>query len=428
MFQKLKFRLILLYGITSSVILTVILTGISILNYRQNYEQEKLLFQKNAEQIIEKVGSDNIINNAWMLRKQLENDFIVIVEENGKQLSGYSRLETRAVTEELVQRLKEKSAEDGIRLDRRPLYSKVEKTPVLILNTDTGGSYLGFAALIPKYGGWQNIMAFSGNGAKTGAQTVRIFLYSILDLIGVAALFVISTLYIRKVIKPLEEGQEKQNAFVAAASHELRSPLTVIKTGVASIREDLSKAEQFLPHVEGECDRMTRLINDMLLLAAADAKAWKLQKEEVDMDTLLIECYDMVCSCLNRNRAVITLDLPESELYKINGDRERIKQILTILVDNALSHTPVGGRIALRAYHQKRSVVIEVEDHGNGISDEDKKHVFERFYRGDQSRNAKKHFGLGLSIAKELAELHQGEIILRDTPGGGATFAVRFPC
>jgi signal transduction histidine kinase len=248
-----------------------------------------------------------------------------------------------------------------------------------------------------------------------------------IDLIGAGALFIISSLYIGRVIRPLEEGQRKQNAFVAAASHELRSPLTVIKTGAASIREDVSKADQFLPHVERECERMSRLINDMLLLAAADAKTWDLNKGPVDMETLLIECYDMICNCLNQNGANIALDLPQKALYIVEGDRERMKQILTILVDNAISHTGKGDNIIIRAYNQRHSVVLEVEDHGDGIPNEEKKRVFERFYRGDQSRSEKKHFGLGLSIAKELVELHQGDITIRDTQGGGATFIVRLP-
>jgi signal transduction histidine kinase len=172
---------------------------------------------------------------------------------------------------------------------------------------------------------------------------------------------------------------------------------------------------------------MTRLISDLLLLASSDAETWSLVKEPVEMDTLLIEIYDMICSCFNKNNYQITLDLPEEELHVIYGDRERIKQIFTILIDNAMSHTPPGGIIALRAYNQKNYVVVEVEDHGHGIFDEDKKQVFERFYRGDGSRNDKKHFGLGLSIAKELIELHEGSIFIKDTPGGGATFVLRMP-
>jgi OmpR-family two-component system manganese-sensing sensor histidine kinase len=427
LFKKLKRRLVLLYGITTSVILTVIIIGISVINYKQNSQQEEVLFQKNTEQIIEKVRSDNIINNTWMLQKQSEDHYIILIEENGKRLTSSYQAENGLDTELLAKRIKDLAAAEGIRLDRRPLYSKVEKTPVITLDYGPQGSCLGIAVNIPTQSGWQNIMIFSGNSLRSRTQTGQILFFAIVDLIGIAALFLISSLYISKVIRPLEEGQEQQNAFIAAASHELRSPLTVIKTGVSSIREDVTKAGQFLGHVEEECDRMTRLINDMLLLAAADARHWKLDLEPVDMDTLLIECYDMICACLNERQIDITLELPEEALCTIYGDKVRIKQILTILMDNAMSHSPEGKKIAIRAFQQKHSMVLEVEDHGRGISEEEKKHVFERFYRGDQSRTGKKHFGLGLSIAKELVELHEGDIFIRDTPGGGATFVVRFP-
>lgn len=200
-----------------------------------------------------------------------------------------------------------------------------------------------------------------------------------------------------------------------------------MKAGLSSIREDTSKANIFLPYIEEECDRMTRLISDMLLLASSDAKTWSLVKEPVEIDTLLIETYDMFCSCYNNKNYQLTLHLPEKKLPVICGDIERLKQIFAILIDNAMSHTPMEGVIALRAYSQKDYVIVEVEDHGLGIGDEEKKLVFERFYKKDQSRNNKKHFGLGLSIAKELAELHGGNITIKDTPGGGATFVLWLP-
>lgn len=225
------------------------------------------------------------------------------------------------------------------------------------------------ATLISKDTGWLNIMVFYCDNKEVNFLFQQIVLFAFVDLIGVAALFLI----------------------------------------------------------EGECNRMSRLISDMLLLASSDARTWSLFIEQVDMDTLLIECYDMFCTCFNKKDHRLTLELPEENLHVINGDRERIKQMLTILVDNAMSHTSKGEMIALRAYNQKHFVVVEVEDHGDGIHEEDKKHVFERFYRGDQSRNEKKHFGLGLSIAKELIELHEGDISIKDTTGGGATFILRLP-
>ncbi len=425
MFKKLKLRLVLLYGITTSIILTVIIIGIAILNYKQNSQQEKILFLANAEQIVEKIRTENIINSSWMLQKQLENQYIILVEENGKRLASRYQIQTGTDTEQLAAAIKESAAREGVVLDRRPLYARVEKTAVLSLDFKAQGSYLGMGVNIPTRKGWQTIMVFSENRLRSGAG--QILFFAAIDLAGVAALFLISSLYIGKVIRPLEEGQENQNAFIAAASHELKSPLTVIKTGISAIREDVTRADQFLGHVETECDRMTRLIQDMLLLAAADAKRWELKPEPLDLDTLLIECYDMICSCLNEKQMEISLELPEEALSSMNGDKERIRQIITILADNAMSHTPAEGRIVIRAYQQKRCVILEVEDHGKGIPEEEKKRVFERFYRGDQSRTDKKHFGLGLSIARELAELHHGEILIRDTPGGGATFAVKLP-
>jgi len=427
MFHKLKRRLVLLYGITSSVILTVIITGVFVVNYKQNQEQIKVLFQKNVEQVAEKIRSGNVISNSWLTKMQMENHLQILIEDNGKLLTKYSGIDTTVDKVEHIEKMKEMAAEEGIYLDHKPMYSAVEKTSVFTLYQSSRDIYLGMATLIPTDTGWQNIMVIYSDNSVVNYLFEQLPLFVLLDFIGAATFFLISSLYIGKVIKPLEEGQKKQNAFVAAASHELLSPLTVIKAGISSIREDGSKADQFLPHIEGECDRMTRLISDMLLLASADAKTWSLQKEQVDMDTLLIECFDMLCTCYNKKNYELSLDLQEEELHEINGDGERIKQILTILIDNAMSYTPPGATIALRVYNQKHFVVVEVEDHGKGIHELDKKQVFERFYQGDKSRNEKKHFGLGLSIAKELIELHGGDISIKDTVGGGATFSFRLP-
>jgi signal transduction histidine kinase len=428
MIKMLKRRLTMIYGITSSIVLTIIILCILLLNYFQNYEQTLLQFQKNAEQVVEKIRSDNIINNAWMKRMEQENHLLVVVEENGKRLSQVSRSASPDYLEDVISKLKQEAETEGIFLDSRPLSSKVEKTSVFNLRHSRRKLQLGMAVRIPKENSWLNVMVLYHDTRRNSILLREIMIFLFFDILGAVALFLVSSLFIRKVLHPLEEGQQKQKEFIAAASHELRSPLTVIKTGIASIKEDMTKADRFLPHVEAECDRMSRLINEMLLLAAVDTKSWELAWEQVDMDTLLIECYDMFCTCLNPKQAVITLDLPEERLYRIYGDKERLKQILTILVDNAMSHIPEGGRIALRVLQRKHFMTIAVEDNGKGILPEDKPHVFERFYRKDKSRTDKQHYGLGLSIAKELVELQHGSITVEDTFGGGTTFRMRFPC
>lgn len=427
MFSKLKKRLVILYGFTSSLILTIILTGAFIINYQQNQNQIKILFQKNVEQITEKIRTDNVISNTWLSKIQSENHLLIFIEDNGKRLSSYTKINLSNESVSMIDLIKQQSKDEGINLDRKPLFSTVKKTSVYNLNHNIFNTYYGMATLLPNEFGWKNIIAIYYNDTGVNQLIEQLILFIFIDFIGVFSLFLISSLYIGRILSPLEEGQKKQVAFIAAASHELRSPLTVIKAGITSIKEDLTKADQFLPHIESECNRMTRLISDMLLLASTDAKSWTLVMEPIDMDTLLIECYDMFCTCYNNKDYQLTLDLPDGELHKIIGDKERIKQILSILVDNAMCHTSSGGSIALRAYSQKHYVIVEVEDHGIGICDKDKKLVFERFYRGDQSRNDKKHFGLGLSIAKELTELHGGDICVFDTVNGGATFVIKLP-
>lgn len=427
MFKKLKRRLVLLYGITSSLILSVLIMGVYILNTNQIKEQNKLLFQKNVEQISEKLRLEDVIDNTWLVKMQEDNYLSVYIENNGIKLTKYKQMKPSGYSEDLIETVKTLSLSDGINLNKKPMYSEVTKTPVYTLSLKNQKAYYSMAVLLPKSTGWLNVIVIDYNNQGYSMMLKQMAIYLLIDFIGMGALFLFSSLYIGKVIKPLEEGQKRQIAFVAAASHELRTPLTVMKAGLSSIREDISKADTFLPHIEEECDRMTRLISDMLLLAASDAKTWSLVKEAVEIDTLLIETYDLFSSCYSNKNYKLILHLPEEKLPVIYGDKERIKQILTILIDNAMSHTFIGEVITLRTYSQKNYVVIEVEDHGKGISEEDKKLIFERFYLGNKSRNDKKHFGLGLSIAKELVELHGGDIGVKDTAGGGATFVVRLP-
>lgn len=427
MFHKLKKRLVFIYGITTSTILTLIITWIFFLTYNQNQEQKRLLFQKNVEQVFDRIQSKRVISTSWLAKMQQDNHMIVLIEDNGKQLSNIIHPENSIDMEESVEKLKAFAENDGIFLDMKPLMITTEKTPIYTFHKNMLQSYLGMAISVKSDWGWYTIMAFSNDINQWKSLLRQILVFSLIDFAGIIGLFLISSLFIGKVLKPLEEGQKKQVAFVAAASHELRSPLTVIKAAVTSIKEDTAKAEQYLPHIEGECNRMTRLINDMLLLASADTKTWSLNKEKLDLDTLLIECYDMFCTCRKPADPELSLELADEEQHIVFGDKERIRQVIVILLDNAINYGKDGRQIAVKVYNKKNNIFVEVVDHGHGISDEDKSRIFDRFYQGSKSRSEKKHFGLGLSIAKELVELHGGHIWVKDTPGGGATFVFRLP-
>ncbi len=427
MFSKLKKRLVLLYGTTTSIILTLIIIGVYIISYNQSQEQTRILFQKNVEQVADRIQSKGIINSIWLAQMQRDNHMLIILEDNGKRLTSFSDASPTINIDKSVVKLKELAKEQGILLDTKPILKATEKTSIYTFHKNILQSYLGMAISIRSDNGWQTVIAFYSDNNQWNTLQKQLLSFALIELAGVAALFLISFLYIDRVLQPLEEGQQKQNAFVAAASHELRTPLTIVKAAVTSLREDNAKVDQFLPYIEGECNRMTRLISDMLLLASADAKTWSLQKEKMDLDTLLIESYDMFCSCRKPYDIDLTLELTEGESHMVMGDKERISQVVAILIDNAMSYGKEGKTVALRVYNWKSYAIVEVMDHGCGISSEEKKLIFDRFYQGNKSRTEKKHFGLGLSVAKELVELHGGDITVKDTPGGGSTFVFRLP-
>lgn len=254
--------------------------------------------------------------------------------------------------------------------------------------------------------------------------------YLMLWIFSLAGVILISRFLLKKAFQPTEQVLKSQKEFIASASHELKSPLAVIlanaeqleKTGTSD--EKIKKAAE---KIDTECMRMSKLIKDMLLLASSDAKTWTLHKSIVDVDTLLITLYETYEPVCIQNNITLNLDLPEDTCPKLYTDKERLLQILCIYMDNALHHARDNTRIEIRTAHTQKELIFYIADHGQGIPPEDKPYIFNRFYCADKSRSDKSNFGLGLSIAEELAKMLDGRVGFKDTEGGGATFFAVLP-
>lgn len=144
----------------------------------------------------------------------------------------------------------------------------------------------------------------------------------------------------------------------------------------------------------------------------------------VEPDTLLLNLYEAFQPIAAEKNIALSITLPEENTPTLTGDKERITQVLSILLHNALSYTPAGGSVRLILTCHGKNILFSVEDNGPGIPDTEKERIFERFYRSDKSRSKKGHFGLGLCIAAEIIHAHRGKISVKDTPGGGSTFIV----
>ncbi len=256
-------------------------------------------------------------------------------------------------------------------------------------------------------------------------QRIR-FLF--IDAAAVLLLTVFSFLFTGRLLKPVIENQKKQVSFVASASHELRTPLAVILSS-AECCQNASPKEQavFLKNIKQEGMRMSMLIDDMLDLTGIESRQFPVRARAVELDTLILDLYDAFDPLAKRKSISLSLSLPENTLPVCTCDPDRIKQAVSILLHNALSYTREQGHIRMSLSHSRKVFLISVSDDGIGISDEDKKKIFDRFYRAEKSRSTKGHFGLGLSIASEILSAHHGSISVENSPEGGSLFTITLP-
>lgn len=426
MIRKLQRRLTLLYTLTTGLILAAILFIILLIGEQSLHTKDEDEFQRNILELSTKLQYDSSISQSWLIQMEAENQMIIHIEENAVPFLFQGTITTDTPRDELIGSVKEKALKEQINTDLPPVSTSYQKSSIFSVKGQKNDSYLAFVYVIPtKTGGFKSLMLLHDTAPVKAQIFWQRIIFLAAGLTGLCAIFAVSWIFVGQSLKPLEENKKKQNEFIASASHELRSPIAVIQAASSAIIAEPSKALHFSSTILKECRRMGRLVNDLLILASADTKGWQVSLEAVDMDTLLLEVYEQYEPLCLSEGLRLKLSLPEDSLPLIQGDKSRLSQILSILLDNAVAYSSFQDPvIELQAVCSRKTLRICVIDHGRGIPDSEKAQVFDRFYRADSSRKDKTHYGLGLSVAKELAHLHDGELILADTPGGGCTFAL----
>lgn len=249
-------------------------------------------------------------------------------------------------------------------------------------------------------------------------------LFSLLTLGSLALVGWLSWIAAGKSVKPAQEAMDRQDRFVADASHELRSPLTVLKSSLGQLRNNPDLARHDVPLMEKQVDRMQGLVENLLMLTGSSDSREKLLAP-IMLDTLLIEFADGMLPVARNAGVHLQVELPDGPVPKARGSETLLFRLLTILTENALRYAPEDTDVTLRLSLVSSGCEISVSDHGPGIPDDEKKKIFDRFYRGNESRTDSEHFGLGLSVAAQIAKLHHTQIRVFDTPGGGADFRIQ---
>ena len=236
----------------------------------------------------------------------------------------------------------------------------------------------------------------------------------IIGFIGILLVYIIAKKIAKIIVKPVEDTFEKQKQFVSDASHELKTPLAVIEAN-ADVLQDKVGENKWITYIQNEVQSMNKLVNDLLILSKMENKRnMTIQKfdlsKEIQMSVAVFE------SMIYEKE--IKLETNINENISFNGEKEDIKHIISILLDNAIKHTEKEGKIIVNTQKEKNDIKIEIKNQGEPIPENEQEKIFERFYRVDKARNrSEKRYGLGLSIAKGIVDKYNGTISVSSKDG-----------
>lgn len=433
MFRKLHYKLTGLCAlITMSIfsLFAVLYLGASEHTLKENHA---LSFQHDFDTICSSMEQQQTLSSRYLLQMEGNSGYHLFLWDNGTPLL-FNSLDTHAPVLSLAQELYASYQESSTQAKDTSLrfFQEIDAPPM-----ENGGKPLSMQAGITTiYTGQTTAVSSLKTKQQDNGLVLLVLspqdaffkqlyhqrlLFGLLSLAGCLLLILFAYFFTGKLLRPIRENQEKQLQFVANASHELRTPLAVI----------LSSIDARPPHYEQaireEILRMSRLVDSMLTLTGLENRSLKLQLSPLAPDTFLLNIYEQFEPLALQKNISMHLILPEESVPALTADSDRLKQLLLILLQNAVSYTPPGKSITLKLFSMDKYICIQVIDEGIGIDDREKDKIFERFYRADSSHHKKGHFGLGLCLAKEIAAAHHGKIEVSDTAGGGSTFTCYFP-
>jgi signal transduction histidine kinase len=260
------------------------------------------------------------------------------------------------------------------------------------------------------------------------AQTMSLLLRALIvvALLGLVGSAAVSAALVGRALLPIRLAMQRQRDFVADAAHELRTPLAIQRTvaEIGTADPTVEELEETVEQMLSENRHLTRLVEDLSLLARTDTDAVSIEREPMDLSGLLTQTADEIRYLTMDKGITLEADVPAN--VTAYGDVLRLRQLFLILLDNALKHTPAGGEVRVQLTLDGGRSRLDVSDSGEGIPPRDLPRIFDRFYRADEARTGE-GTGLGLAIAKWIVEAHGGHIQAGNMPGRGAVFTVFLP-
>lgn len=422
MYRKIHRRLAFLFAGITSLILIIMSVSYQYMSEKEIRNSSLPAFSGEMNTLLSNLENQKIITYEWLSKVSANGKYIIALYDNGIPLS-YATTVLTDQEQTLIGEVLEENRDIIASMTSSAYYGSIHKE-FTYRSTDKQRYYVCYSHINRSSNTLTAVILFSTRELDQRLIQQRIRLVGI-NLIGIVALFLFSYFFTGHLLKPIRVSHEQQTAFIAAASHELRTPVSVILSAISALKyADTTEQKQFFTTIESEGTRMSHLIDELLTLVRSDNHTWSFSMADTELDTLLLNVYEAYKPIAEKAHVHLFLELPDQAFPPCHCDSERITQLLEILLSNAISYSKADGSVTLRLTCKCREFYLQVIDNGIGISPDAKAHIFERFYQEDSAHSHKGHFGLGLSIAKEIVTAHRGSILVSDTPDGGTTFTV----
>ena len=293
----------------------------------------------------------------------------------------------------------------SVLLDRQGTVLATDTGKIAAVDEETAASYAQavWAQDSPR-GFWQDYRYLE---AREGENTLVTSLWVAAS--GLLAVLLLLLLLSRRIIKPVIEGHEKQKRFITDAGHEIKTPIAIIQADTEVLALETGEENEWIVDIQTQIKRLSTLTNDLIYLSRMEEEQGRQQFLPLPFSELVAEAAQAFQAVAKRQNKTLSVDV--QPMLTLVGEEKSLVQLVSILLDNALKYSPEGGQIALRLSRQGKHLRLSVENTAEVLSKELLENMFDRFYRGDASRNSGQGgYGIGLSIAKAVVQAHRGKL------------------